>query len=245
MQSAKNIEFVITGCGRSGTGYVSELLNSAGLKCGHESVFGIKGPGFNGNHYRADASWFSAPFLSDLPPDVKILHIVRNPAKVVSSFHRIGLCADTMWIQFSKGKTPIEFLRKDGCRPLKLRKHFRRFAYVRGHRQLLGKYTTCLGESSEVNRLWQYWYQWNKLVEKQLSEISNESFVIRLEDVESRLEELEEFFGIKNGLGFVNPANLKRGYRKRSICWENPGEEVLELARYYGYSEEDIKLFMK
>ncbi|WP_280564869.1 hypothetical protein [Chromohalobacter sp. 48-RD10] len=245
MQNTKNIEFVITGCGRSGTTYVSELLQKAGIKCGHESVFEVTGPAKSESQYRADSSWFCAPFLIDLPQNVKVLHVVRNPAKVVSSFHRIGLCADTMWIQFSKGKTPLEFMAKENYRLAKFKKHFRRYAYVKNHRKLLEKYTTCFKEKLEVGRLWQYWYQWNEMIEGQLSKMPNESLVVRLEDIDSRLDEVTTFFGIQGYVEPVKPANLKKGYRKRTISWVEPGEEVFRLADYYGYSEEEVRSQMK
>ena len=86
--------FVITGCGRSGTGYVSTLLNRIGIPCGHEALFRpskllgqaqldwpVEIPG--------DASWLAAPFVEALPPGTVVLHQVREPAAVVRSFLRI------------------------------------------------------------------------------------------------------------------------------------------------------------
>ena len=85
--------FLVTGCGRSGTGYVANLLTALGLPTGHEAIF-------NPVNLRGDevvwpeelpgeSSWLGAPFLGCLPPETVVLHQVREPVAVVRSFLRI------------------------------------------------------------------------------------------------------------------------------------------------------------
>lgn len=86
--------FAITGCGRSGTLYMTKLMAVLGLDVGHES---------NGTH--GLCSWYLALeqrkriMLSTYPEcEVVPIHIVRNPLKVMTSMrkceglrHRAGL----------------------------------------------------------------------------------------------------------------------------------------------------------
>lgn len=64
---------IITGCGRSGTKYISKLCQSNGIDIGHED-YGTDGI----------VSWYLAPSLTP-PSGVSILHQVRHPLKVISS----------------------------------------------------------------------------------------------------------------------------------------------------------------
>ena len=107
------MEILITGTGRCGTVYAARLLNSCGVNCGHESIFNIGGleeARFlwnNKNHInisdiskdemwikpsdiqkiQADSSYMAAPFLEcDLLRNAKIIHLIRNPMLIVSSF---------------------------------------------------------------------------------------------------------------------------------------------------------------
>ncbi len=81
--------FVITGTGRSGTGYCAAVLRAVGVDCGHERIFR---PG-NGSvgcmsalRTEGDASWLAVEYLPALKHEgVTIIHVVRNPLDVVSS----------------------------------------------------------------------------------------------------------------------------------------------------------------
>ena len=104
------VEFVVTGTGRSGTGYTARLFSAAGLPCGHEELFTdkpalgevgaartgllprIKAPAGRAKESLrrrrspliGDASWMAAPRLSTFP-GVSYLQL-RHPLLVVRSF---------------------------------------------------------------------------------------------------------------------------------------------------------------
>jgi len=103
------LKYLVTGTGRCGTVSVSRLLTNAGIPCGHESVFdsqGIDGAikrlkeGTFKQSYtsardgwkqpsliQADSSYMAVPFLGfSLLKNTQIIHLVRNPLEVISSF---------------------------------------------------------------------------------------------------------------------------------------------------------------
>ena len=72
---------LITGHGRSGTGYITKLLQSAGLDVGHEAI------GFDGavswpHIADGEISWIGRVDSSDFD---RVIHQVRHPLKVISS----------------------------------------------------------------------------------------------------------------------------------------------------------------
>ena len=77
---------IVTGCGRSGTGYAAALLTAAGAPCGHEQVFTGRPEAWpvlaTG---KADSSWFAVPHLSR-QRDAYVVHQVRHPLDVVASW---------------------------------------------------------------------------------------------------------------------------------------------------------------
>lgn len=84
--------YVVTGTGRSGTGWAAATLNSAGVFCGHENVFTPKaakpGTPIDWCEYRADSSWLAVPRLPLM--NVRAALIVRHPLDVVASMEHIG-----------------------------------------------------------------------------------------------------------------------------------------------------------
>lgn len=82
---------LITGIGRSGTGYMSKLLTAAGLPCGHEKLYHERS-----EHptawldAQAEASWFAVPWIgyerTRHYPDLLAVHLVRNPMAWLSSW---------------------------------------------------------------------------------------------------------------------------------------------------------------
>lgn len=101
------LKFLITGTGRCGTLFMTQFLCAAGMPCGHESIFDFCGlerakRKLNGEEpvtpsviskvshlgeISAESSYMAAPFLDDeIFKNTKIIHLVRNPIKVVDSF---------------------------------------------------------------------------------------------------------------------------------------------------------------
>jgi glycosyltransferase involved in cell wall biosynthesis len=77
---------VVTGCGRSGTGYVSQVLTALGHPCGHEAVFNPHTDGeWSFGALQGDSSWMAVPYLSQLPQGTLLLHQVRHPLAVIRS----------------------------------------------------------------------------------------------------------------------------------------------------------------
>lgn len=83
--------FLITGCGRSGTGWASAFFTALGYPCGHEAVYGPHGPGaFN----QPDSSWLAVPYAAQTPLGTPLLRIMRDPHEVIMSALAKGFLAD-------------------------------------------------------------------------------------------------------------------------------------------------------
>jgi hypothetical protein len=120
----RQLQYVVTGTGRSGTVYLANLLTKCGLPCGHEGVFtpwGLEeaiarlegrsaiqvsaisiascGDWFHGaGELVADSSYMAAPFLDHgILADAHVLHVVRHPMDVINSFV-IGLNYFQQWM---------------------------------------------------------------------------------------------------------------------------------------------------
>jgi hypothetical protein len=87
------LKLLVTGTGRCGTRYFSKRLTSVGVPCHHELI-GLGG--LSGLRERArkvgalaDSSWLAAAFLQHIPANVRIVHLVRHPIKVIESLMRM------------------------------------------------------------------------------------------------------------------------------------------------------------
>jgi len=78
---------VVTGCARSGTQYVAKVLESLGLRAGHEKIYrpdaDARGVDAAWQGRDAEASWLAVPWLWRLPAGAVVVHLVRDPIKVV------------------------------------------------------------------------------------------------------------------------------------------------------------------
>lgn len=93
---------VVTGTGRSGTGWCAAILNSAGVFTGHERVFtpkAARGGLIDWCEYRADASWLAVPRLPLM--NVEACLVVRHPLEVVESMTHLQFGAPDMANEFS------------------------------------------------------------------------------------------------------------------------------------------------
>jgi len=108
MKEMKKKKFIITGCGRSGTKYTTELLTELGVKCSHEKIFPDITDSNKGILLRpfykmglckikwnfpplGEAAWEATPFLRYISDDVVIFHQVRNPISFIKSRYTKGM----------------------------------------------------------------------------------------------------------------------------------------------------------
>lgn len=104
-RSDLKLRYIAVGAGHCGTGYVSRLLTSAGVPCGHEHVFSHAtnkratnrideevplGPspwGFTWEQIQAESSWPACFHLTHpCVAEATIIHVVRNPLLVLRSY---------------------------------------------------------------------------------------------------------------------------------------------------------------
>lgn len=76
MRNGKKI--IITGCPRSGTKYISRVLQECGLDIGHDKVWGKDGI----------SSWFYA--AREVPNNSVVVCQIRNPVNTIGSLQTIG-----------------------------------------------------------------------------------------------------------------------------------------------------------
>ena len=101
------LKYLFPCTGRSGSKYISELMKSCNVHCGHESVYAtanmvvddkptdiwklVKDPELECKNYEAESSFVLAPFLNDPPcREATVCHIVRHPLHVIDSWRHQG-----------------------------------------------------------------------------------------------------------------------------------------------------------
>jgi hypothetical protein len=95
-------EFVIVGTGRSGTGYISEVLTKAGIRTGHEGWWNPDGR--RKSRLVGDASWLAVFQLDEYRG--KVFHQVRDPIKVISSLASVDFATarrEEPWAAYRSG----------------------------------------------------------------------------------------------------------------------------------------------
>lgn len=81
---------LITGCGRSGTGFMAKIFEAVGVLSGHEVLFSPLQSAWPHGWVGVESSWLAAPFLAQLPSHVHVVHQVRHPFDVIRSFMKYG-----------------------------------------------------------------------------------------------------------------------------------------------------------
>lgn len=87
------MSFLITGCGRSGTGWAARLFTGLGFPCSHEGQFNLA---THGPLRGGESSWLAIPHLDSLDPSIRLLRIVRDPYEVVQSVMARGFLLNTV-----------------------------------------------------------------------------------------------------------------------------------------------------
>ncbi|MCA9597369.1 MAG: hypothetical protein KC776_28845 [Myxococcales bacterium] len=77
--------FVITGLGRSGTGFMAKALNAVGVQCNHEKHWSLGSSHPATALATGESSWLAGPWLGELLPGVPVVHLVRHPRDVIAS----------------------------------------------------------------------------------------------------------------------------------------------------------------
>lgn len=244
--------FVVTGCGRSGTTYTARLLASLGYRCGHEELFGPfqrKAPHFRSRH--GDVSWLAVPFLDQLPPGTAVVHQVRHPVQVIRSLAGIGL--------FGPPQSPK--LRQRIASALERLRV--RFPATVGRFRTLERLATphssdfvafiarhapeVLGESDELSRCMRYWVSWNRRTETAANEAGLEYRLVRVEGLDRRaLHTLVDFLGSPRQTipweyldtlpRTINTRRRREDLNLASLPDGSLRRELAEMAQKYGYS---------
>lgn len=220
----------MTGTGRCGTLFAANFLTSAGIPCTHEAIFTFEGlyfafsvlrgeekaisskisRGDNLSDYEmdinAESSYMSAPYLGEFS-DKRIIHLVRNPTKVVSSFLGFGYFSNP-------------FPSESKHEPLQIR--YENFIY--------DNLPELREEMPQLDRACLYWTGWNEMIEAS----GTVSYRHRLEDPVSGLE---VFIESKGTYSKVSNASKERGPKWSPAQIQRPDikKRFKDLARKYGY----------
>jgi hypothetical protein len=215
--------FLVTGAGRSGTGYIANVLTALGCLTGHEDIFGpakltdadeILWP----PEVPGDSSWLGAPYLDALPHGTLVLHQVREPVANARSSLRIRFFSTPSW-----------------------------------YRSFAEQHAPALRLGSEPERCLRYWLEWNRMAERARELPNLEYFRYRLEDIDGEIvAAICARIGLEATPARIAEvlAQLPRDYntrgdKKQDEDWRwselPPGETkraVERLAASYGYGAE-------
>jgi hypothetical protein len=231
------MRFVVTGTGRSGTGYAARLFSNAGLPCGHEEVFGPL-PGLRDPEVRP---------LPRRPTLRARVHLSR--VAVEYRQRRTELLGDASWMavpRLGRFRGAVFLQLRD---PLKVVSSFQgtRFFMPERHRQRQTRYALKYFEpvGDPVLDAMRWWVQWNERAEQWAT------LTYRLEDISPELvDRMIELAGlapvcpveeaIAKTASDVNSA-ASRGHPTAPLRWDDlpAGPELDALARAserYGYA---------
>lgn len=215
--------FLVTGAGRSGTGYIANVLTALGCLTGHEDIFGPKKLRdseelFWPPEVPGDSSWLGAPYLDALPQGTVVLHQVREPVANVRSSLRIQFFRTQSW-----------------------------------YRSFAEQHAPALLSGSEAERCLCYWLEWNRMAESARTKPALEYFRYRLEDIDREIvAEICLRIGLEASSARIDEvlADLPRDYNTRGdkahdgdCRWSELPEcdtkrAVQRLAASYGYGAE-------
>jgi hypothetical protein len=161
---------LVVGAARSGTMWAADVLRAAGIPCTHETDYTLMA---RGPVRVAESSWFAVPFLDDVPDDVTVVHIVRDPLDCVQSLRDRRVFAwsedaGNIWLtRFNNGRWASEV------------------------------YPEIRAQRDGLHRAIAYWTVWNEAIERS----GRAAVRWRLLDVSVRdVEELSERTGWSGGL---------------------------------------------
>lgn len=106
--------FIITGTGRCGTQWLSLAMRTLGYRVGHESVFTPESLRVDTWRAKLDrlqcgCSWLAIARLDEIPPDVAVIQLVREPLAVIRSLYGIQFFDEPgEYADVARGVTGIE-----------------------------------------------------------------------------------------------------------------------------------------
>jgi hypothetical protein len=235
-----DLKFLVTGTGRCGTLFMSNLLTSAGFPCTHEAIFTTNGiewakkvvdgeeaiinskisrgdclsDAISKDEIVAESSFMAAPFLKQINAD--IIHVVRNPINVVGSM--IG----QVFKNFSNPH-PTNFE--------EIPDHIVYEKFIYDHLPELSK------EMPQIDRGCLFYLLWNRMIE----ESGKVKFFHRIED---ETTELREFIGCKANEWYSNKKcnsfSSSKKWKIQDIKSPKIRDEIADMMKRYGYN---LKIF--
>lgn len=98
-------KLLITGVGRSGTLWMSNVFRELGIASRHESSFTPFRNDLELSGTVVEISWLAAPFLDQLPATTRSAVLLRHPDQVAESYLRIGFFSATNdWFPYRTGR---------------------------------------------------------------------------------------------------------------------------------------------
>lgn len=136
------LKLLITGCARSGLGYLTENMRQLGLKTKHYNAFD-SWPAKTEylNQFDVVSTWTALPHLQELAENIPVIHLIRQPYKTIRSISKLGL------------------LRNDSNQEMP--------AEIEEVRRLIPNYTKL----SPHERAATYWTVWNERIELELNRL--------------------------------------------------------------------------
>ena len=226
--------FLITGCGRSGTRYVADLLTSLGVPTGWEATLNPFYPTHKARDYpfllrrlrfHGDANWLATAYLSRVPGSVIVFQQVRHPLRVVRSLLSLRFFGDDYLAPGS-------------------------FADPRHYNLVMNALPGIRKFATAIERCLFYWVEWNKLWWRSCSITRRGNHYYRFEDLLDPLTgELGNLYFLLTGQRELPeikwPANVHKIYGNGSgpaVTWgmipDGPlKSEAQSLAEFYGYKD--------
>lgn len=97
LEGVEEKKVLVTGCGRSGTGYMCAFLKASGLDVHHEYMGGVGSVSWLMGASVDKAPW--GPLAKDFHFE-HVFHQVRDPLKVIQSFYNVPPLATWEWIGY-------------------------------------------------------------------------------------------------------------------------------------------------
>ncbi len=225
-----SIKYIVTGTGRCGTMFLSKYLTSAGINCSHELVFTNScidsvALALN-NNLDAESSYMAAPYLKHkILSDAKIIHVVRDPIKVLNSFVSGYVYFLSPILKCAKYANVWTYAYPPGADP-----EFKFMKFMYSHVPELTSISL-----SAIERAALYYIEWNKMIEA--SCVGRDHLLF---PIESDLEVLNKFIGIEDSDKLhkdkkTNNCEYKEKFSLSSINSSVIRNDLFDMGSRYGY----------